>query len=66
MGTHHRKSRQSVDGFRPAANPDRARRAHELRGSNAAGRHLLQTRKGTRQTRERQAIRDQQDHRDDH
>lgn len=57
---HQPARRETTSGFSgPAANPDRARWAQELRRSSAAQRHTPQPRKGTRRERERQAVRGQ-------
>ena len=56
---HQKRSHVSVEGFRPAANPDLARAMRELGRSNSAQPHIAAPRKGTRRERERQAIRDQ-------
>ena len=47
--------------FRPGADPERAARMAELRGSHAAGPHTLKFRRGTRAVHRRRAIDDQQD-----
>lgn len=59
MAKKNRRKRTSVEGFRPAANPEMARAMRELRRSNATMRHIPRPRKGTRAERERQALRDQ-------
>ncbi len=54
-----RRKRQTVEGFRPSANPEQAHWMRELAKSSAAQPHTPKPRKGTRRQREREAIRDQ-------
>lgn len=56
---HQKRRNESVEGFRPAANPELAAWMHQLRSSSAAVRHTPKPRKGSRSRRKRQAIRDQ-------
>jgi hypothetical protein len=55
----NKRKRQTVEGFRPSANPEQAHWMRELGKSNATQPHTPKPRKGTRRQREREAIRDQ-------
>lgn len=60
MGKHTQR-RVSIEGFRPASNPEHAHWMRERRRSSAASRHIPAPRKGTRSQSERDGVRDQRD-----
>ncbi|MCL6423669.1 hypothetical protein Bequi_09765 [Brachybacterium sp. JHP9] len=58
MAKRSRRSRERTPGFTPTSNPELASAMRELRRSSAASRHTPLPRKGSRQERKAQAIRD--------
>lgn len=62
---HQKRRNESVEGFLSTSNPEQAHWARELGKSSATSRHTPKPRKGSRQERERQAIRDQQKTKED-
>lgn len=56
---YQKRSRETVEGFEPVANPARAQAMHGIAQSSAARPHVPTHRKGSRRDRKRQAIRDQ-------
>lgn len=56
---HQHRRHETTPGFRPVSMPEQAHWMRELGKSSAASKHTPKPRKGSRQERRRQAIRDQ-------
>lgn len=61
---YQKRHRETIEGFEPVANPERAQWMHQLTASSATRKHVPLPRKGSRAQRKAQALRDQSRHRD--